>query len=70
MSGTAGRHKMFDAMSPVTVALLLDRRLIDQWPFEYTKRAWAFLRSAPGENVYRRALLGDESGIITGVQDS
>jgi hypothetical protein len=53
---------MFQAMSPVTVALLLERRLIDTWPFEYTDRGRVVIRSFPHQNVYRRALCGDDSG--------
>ena len=52
-------------MSAPAIALLLDHGLIDQWPFEVTARGRAFIRSAPSENIYFRALhLGDDSGII------
>jgi hypothetical protein len=60
MSGTAARNKMFEAMSPVTVALLIERRLLDAYPFETTRRGRVVLRSFPQENVYRLALLGDD----------
>lgn len=45
------------------VAMMIERRLLDAWPLEITKRGRAYLRSAPAQNVWRRALLGDDSGV-------
>jgi hypothetical protein len=61
MSGTARRYQALEAMSPVVIAVLVDRRLIDAWPFEVTRRGLAFVRSAPRENVWRRALFGEDA---------
>lgn len=63
MSGTSRRCKQFEAMSAPVIALLLDRRLLDSWPFELTKRGWAMARGAPAENVWGRSLRGDDAAI-------
>jgi hypothetical protein len=58
------RRYDLDGLSAPTIAQLIDWRLIDTWPLEVMRRGRAFIRSAPAENVYRRALLGDDGGEI------
>lgn len=60
-----GNHRRYelDGLSAPALALLIEHHFVDQWPLEVTAGGRRFIYSAPEQNVYRRALLGDDSGI-------
>ena len=59
--GNHAKYPLDDLAAPV-MALLIARKLVDEWPFEVTKRGRSVLSQAPSQNVYSRALRGDDSG--------
>lgn len=65
-----GNHRRYelDGLSAPALALLIERHFVDQWPLEVTAGGRRFIQQAPEQNVYRRALLGDDSGITVKVK--
>ncbi len=59
-----GNHAKYplDHIAAPVMAMLIERGLVAEWPFEVTKRGRSVLAQAPSKNVYSRALRGDDSG--------
>lgn len=54
------RHEALSQLSAPTVAILLERGLLESWPLELTRRGRLFLNRAPDTNIWRNALIGVE----------